>query len=95
MEALLKSDAATVGGSSAGNVSSAPSGAEDTDTVMWGRVFAQQQNKALFLLLDQLNVAPLVEYRVARLLLLDPSPIGIHVIANARVSRSPRCCSGV
>eukprot|EP00966_Prymnesium_polylepis_P177887 4119456-Prymnesium_polylepis.1 len=49
---------------------------------MWGRVFAQQQSQALFLPLDQLNVTPLVEYRVACVLLLDPSPIGIHVVAK-------------
>eukprot|EP00966_Prymnesium_polylepis_P234446 5423134-Prymnesium_polylepis.1 len=72
MEALLKSGAATTGGSSAGDVSSAPSSAEHKDPVMWGRVFAQPQSKALFLLLDPLSVAPLIEYRVARVLLLDP-----------------------
>jgi hypothetical protein len=82
MEALLKSGAATAGGSSAGETSSTPSGAEDKDPVMWGRVFAQPQSKALFLLMDPLNVTPLVEYRVARVLLLNPSPIGIHVIAK-------------
>eukprot|EP00966_Prymnesium_polylepis_P294147 6793558-Prymnesium_polylepis.1 len=82
MEALLKSGAATAGGSSTGETSSTSSGAEDKDPVMWRRVFAQPQSKALFLLLDPLNVTPLVEYRVARVLLLDPSPIGIHVIAK-------------
>jgi hypothetical protein len=49
---------------------------------MWGRVFAQPQTKALCLLLDPLNVSPLVEYRIARTLLADPSPIGIHVVAK-------------
>ena len=42
MEALLKSGAATAGGSSAGDTSPAPC-AEDTDLVMWARVFAQPQ----------------------------------------------------
>ena len=81
MEALLKSGAAAAGGSSAGDTSPAPC-AEDTDLVMWARVFAQPQSKALFLRLERLNVAPLIECRVARVLLLDPSPIGVHVIAR-------------
>eukprot|EP00966_Prymnesium_polylepis_P056883 1316567-Prymnesium_polylepis.1 len=55
MEALLKSGSSTAGGFSAGDTSSAPSGAEDKDPVMWGRMFAQQQSQALFLLLDQPN----------------------------------------
>eukprot|EP00966_Prymnesium_polylepis_P106139 2457881-Prymnesium_polylepis.1 len=66
MEALLKSGAATAGGSSAGDTSPAPSGAEGKDLVMWARVFAQPQSKALFMRLEPLNVAPLIECRVAR-----------------------------
>ena len=82
MEALLKSGSAPSVGSSHGDGTSASGPQDDKDPVMWGRVFAQAQSRALFLLLDPLNVTPLVEYRVARVLLSDPSPIGIHVIAK-------------
>ena len=81
MEALLKSGTPT-GGAAPNDSSSSSGAAEDKDPVMWGRVFAQAQSKALFQLLDPLNVTPLVEYRVARVLLSDPSPIGIHVISK-------------
>ena len=81
MEALLKSGSAPVSGAPSDAGPSAGV-ADDKDPVMWGRVFAQAQSKALFLLLDPLNVTPLVEYRVARVLLADPSPIGIHVVAR-------------
>ena len=82
MEALLKTGSTPTSAASQGDGSSSSGPADDKDPVMWGRVFAQAQSKALFLLLDPLNVTPLVEYRVARVLLADPSPIGIHVIAK-------------
>ena len=44
-------------------------------------MFAQPATKALMLLLDPLNVSPLVQYRVNRVLLSDPSPLGIHSVA--------------
>ena len=84
MDALLRSSISSGGGSSAQNLSASAtgSGSDEKDTVMWGRIFSQPQTKALFLLLDPLNVVPLVEYRVARVLLGDVSPIGVHVIAK-------------
>ena len=81
MEALLKSGSAPAGGPST-DPNNTSTTADEKDPVMWGRVFAQPQSKALFLLLDPLNVTPLVEYRVARVLLADVSPIGVHVIAK-------------
>ena len=56
---------------------------------MWARVFAQPVNKALTLALEALNVVPLVEYRVARTALADPSPIGVHILANGIKVPSP------
>ena len=56
---------------------------------MWARVFAQPVTKALILLLEVLNVVPLVEYRVARTALADASPIGVHIFANGTKVPSP------
>jgi hypothetical protein len=82
MEALLKCGSAPPGSSSTPDSGFTSHPTDDKDPVMWGRVFAQSQTKALCLLLDPLNVSPLVEYRIARTLLADPNPIGIHVVAK-------------
>ena len=82
MSALLKAPAPAGAGSGSSSIGGTPASSGEGDTVMWARVFAQPVTVALFALLDALNVIPIVEYRLARLLLGDPSPIGIHFIVN-------------
>ena len=92
MEALLKASSksfSTVGSAISASTGSSGSQADDKDPVMWARVFAQPITKALILLLEALNVVPLVEYRVARAALADASPIGVHVFANGTKVPSP------
>ena len=94
MDALLKASSKSggfsTGGAGGGSLlSSASVSADDKDPVMWARVFAQPVNKALTLALEVLNVVPLVEYRVARTALADPSPIGVHILANGIKVPSP------
>ena len=76
MSALLKAPAPAGAGSGSSSIGGTPASSGEGDTVMWARVFAQPVTVALFALLDALNVIPIVEYRLARLLLGDPSPIG-------------------
>ena len=91
MEGLLKGGggSASADGLSLADPGSVPSDASARDNVTWGRILAKPETKALVTALEALNVVPLVEYRVARLLLSSPSALGIHVIAGTSWSKPP------
>ena len=52
------------------------------DSAAWARILQQPQVKALLARLKPLNVTPLVEHRVARVLLNDPAAIGMQIVSG-------------
>ena len=52
------------------------------DSAAWARILQQPQVKALLARLEPLNVTPLVENRVARVLLSDPAAIGMQIVSG-------------
>ena len=52
------------------------------DSAAWARILQQPQVKALLARLEPLNVTPLVEHRVARVLLSDPAAMAMQIVAG-------------
>ena len=52
------------------------------DSAAWARILQQPPVKALRACLEPLNVTPLVEHRVARVLLSDPAAIGMQIVTG-------------
>jgi hypothetical protein len=52
------------------------------DSAAWARILQQPAVKALLAVLEPLNVTPLVEHRVVRVLLSDPAAIGMQIVTG-------------
>ena len=52
------------------------------DSAAWARILQQSQVRALLARLEPLNVTPLVEHRVARVLLSDPAAIAVQIVSG-------------
>ena len=67
---------------SSGDAASDTEAIATLDSAAWARILQQPQVKALLARLEPLNVTPLVEYRVARVLLSDPAAMGMQIVAG-------------
>ena len=67
---------------SSGDVAIGSEAIASLDSVAWARILQQPQLKALLARLEPLNVTPLVEHRVARVLLSDPAAIGMQIVTG-------------
>lgn len=67
---------------SSGDAASGTEAIATLDSAAWARILQQPQVKALLARLEPLNVTPLVEYRVARVLLSDPAAIDMQIVAG-------------
>ena len=52
------------------------------DSAAWARILQQPAVRALLACLEPLNVTPLVEHRVVRVLLRDPAAIGMQIVTG-------------
>jgi hypothetical protein len=52
------------------------------DLAAWARILQQPAVRALLAVLEPLNVTPLVEHRVVRVLLCDPAEIGMQIVTG-------------
>ena len=52
------------------------------DSAAWARILQQPAVRALLASLEPLNVTPLVEHRVVRVLLRDPAAIGMQIVTG-------------
>ena len=52
------------------------------DSAAWARILQQPAVRALLARLEPLNVTPLVEHRVVRVLLSDPAAIGMQIVTG-------------
>ena len=92
IESLLQSSGSSTSsgaGTSATTASGAAADSSSKDHVVWARVLDKPDTKTMVTALEALNVTHLVEYRVARLLLSSPSPLGIHIVRETKASISP------
>ena len=80
IEPLLR-QVRTSGVAAAGSTES-DAAATITDPLTWSRSFAIPLTTAFMVALEQVFTTPLVEHRVARILLSHACPLGIHMVAN-------------
>ena len=52
------------------------------DSAAWARILQQGAVRAMLTRLEPLNVIPLVEHRVVRVLLSDPAAIGMQIVTG-------------
>ena len=52
------------------------------DSAAWAKILQQPAVRALLAVLEPLNVTPLVEHRVVRVLLCDPAAIGMQIVTG-------------
>ena len=66
----------------AGDASTGTEAISTLDSAAWARILQQPAVRALLACLEPLNVTPLVEHRVVRVLLRDPAAIGMQIVAG-------------
>ena len=80
LQGMLADDSTPKATAPAGDESTAGAEAIATlDSQAWARVLTQPQVQAMIIKLEPLNVSPIVEYRVIRILLEDASAPGIQI----------------
>jgi hypothetical protein len=65
-----------------GDAASGTEAISTLDSAAWARILQQAAVKALLACLEPLNVTPLVEHRVVRVLLRDPAALGMKIVTG-------------